>query len=109
MAFRLTSEGFDAPHDAIARRDGPADDEDRIVSTHNSEDIGPGFAIESCCDGLRPARHSSKHDHFAGAVDAQKKLRKKRFECGSTLLDGAIRNPVTGAFGGGNAREAKLT
>jgi hypothetical protein len=108
MAFRLTGEGFNAPHYAIARGDGAADDKNRIVPAHCSEDVRPGLTVKRRGDRLRAARHRAQDQHLASSVDAEIELREKSFERDTALLDTAVRDRVPCPLGGRNAGEPQL-
>src|SRR4030081_3365633 len=89
---RLSSEGFEAPENALAGGNRPTNDQDRIIAPDSAKDIGPPLAIERSGDGLRTSGDSAEHQHFAHTVDPEKKLRQEGIERGSAFLDAAVGN-----------------
>jgi hypothetical protein len=104
----LSSQGFEAPENALAGGNRAANDQDRIVAPNSAKDIGPPLAIERSGDGLRTSGDSAEHQHFAHTVNPEEKLRQEGIERGSAFLYTAVGNRVSGAFGGRDPGETQF-
>src|ERR1700682_5921815 len=82
----FSSEGFEAPENALTGGNGTADDQDRIVAADGAKDIGTALAVESSGDRLRASRHSAKYEHLAYTIDPEEELRQEGVKRGSAFL-----------------------
>jgi hypothetical protein len=95
---RFSSEGLEAPEDAVPGGDGATDDQYRIVTADCAKNIGPSLTVEGSCDGLSAPWDRAQNQHLPNAIDAEEKLRQQGVECCSAFLYAAVGNRVSGAF-----------
>ena len=104
----LAGEAPEFSHDAVSSGDRPRDNENRVVSAHSSEDVGPAFTVQGSGDRLGTSGHRSQDQHFSDAVKAKKQLRQECIESGAAILNAAVGHRIACSIGSRDAGEPEL-